>query len=520
MKEFKLPDPGEGLVEAEIVAWHVAEGDQVRVNDIVLEIETSKSIVELPIPWSGTVTKLLVEVGQTVPIGTPVVVIDDGVDDTAPDHDSGDDATSTSAADGDTPEPMLVGYGPKSDAGERRRTRRGRRDPGAEQASQALSDAYGQAEPSRRPDDVQEPHPVVAQPQGDPLPSPGEPVTGAELVLAGSPDLTLAKPPVRKLAKSLGVDLAQVRGTGPQGSITRADVEAAAAMADLASRARITGPGTEANYGSGSANEQDEPAAGWQPGPGQGSSFVSDPPHGRYQTNGERRVPIKGVRKVTAEAMVRSTNTHVHVTEWTTIDVTATMDMVERLRNRREFANLRVSPLLVYAKAVCLAMANNPDINTSWDEENQEIVYHGELNLGIAAATPRGLMVPNIKGAQRMSTLDLCRAINSLVQVSKEGRLQPADYHGGTFTITNVGVFGVESGTPIINGNESAILCMGSIERRPWVVGEGAEERLEPRWVTTISISFDHRLIDGEQGSRFLREVADLLAEPELALLY
>ena len=223
---------------------------------------------------------------------------------------------------------------------------------------------------------------------------------------------------------------------------------------------------------------------------------------------------------VAAEAMVRSTNTHVHVTEWTTIDVTATMDMVERLRNRREFANLRVSPLLVYAKAVCLAMANNPDINTSWDEENQEIVYHGELNLGIAAATPRGLMVPNIKGAQRMSTLDLCRAINSLVQVSKEGRLQPADYHGGTFTITNVGVFGVESGTPIINGNESAILCMGSIERRPWVVGEGAEERLEPRWVTTISISFDHRLIDGEQGSRFLREVADLLAEPELALLY
>ncbi|MGA4670515.1 dihydrolipoamide acetyltransferase family protein [Propionibacteriaceae bacterium Y1923] len=490
-----MPDPGEGLVEAEIVAWHVQEGDEVKVNDIVLEIETSKSIVELPIPWSGRVDQILVPVGQVVAIGTPVIVIDDA----GPGADPGPEA--------EAPEPMLVGYGPKATSGRRRRGAR----PGCAaaddtpSAAQALANSFVQNEPSRRPDDIAEPHPVVAQATGDPLPPPGEPVRSHELVLAGGVDSIKAKPPVRKLARMLGVDLSEVSGTGPHGSITRADVEAAAAMASLASQARVTGPGTEPNFG---------------PADHDTSSFVSDPPHGRYQTAGERRIPIRGVRKVTAEAMVNSVNTHVHVTEWVTIDVTATMNMVERLRSRREFANLRVSPLLIYAKAVCLAMANNPDINASWDEENYEIVQHGELNLGIAAATPRGLMVPNIKSAQRMSMLDLCRAVNSLVQVAKEGKLQPADYHGGTFTITNVGVFGIESGTPVINGNESAILAMGAIERKPWVVGEGVEERIEPRWVTTVSISFDHRLIDGEQGSRFLREVASLLEDPELAMLY
>ncbi|MCT1458156.1 2-oxo acid dehydrogenase subunit E2 [Aestuariimicrobium sp. p3-SID1156] len=470
MKEFLLPDPGEGLVEAEIVAWHVAEGDHVKVNDVVLEVETSKSIVELPIPWTGTVARILVAAGQTVPVGTPIVVIDDGAQ---PEQED------------DKPEPLLVGYGaaPSSGRHRRSRARSSTKGNGAANAHQAVADAYGQSAPSRRPDDVHEPHRVQAEPHGDPLPTPGDPARGTDLVLSGVPDPTLAKPPVRKLAKQLGVDLDTVVGTGPQGSITRADVEAAAALAALGAM--------------GSAPRVEE-----------------------RSSTGERRIPIKGVRKVTAEAMIASTSTHVHVTEWVTIDITATMEMVERLRARREFANLRVSPLLLYAKACCLAMANTPEINASWDEDNQEIVLHGDVNLGIAAATPRGLMVPNIKGAQQMNLLELCRAINALVQVSKEGKLQPADYGGGTFTITNVGVFGVESGTPIINGNESAILCMGSIDRKPWVVGEGADERVEPRWVTTISISFDHRLIDGEQGSRFLREVADLLQDPELAMLY
>ncbi len=231
-------------------------------------------------------------------------------------------------------------------------------------------------------------------------------------------------------------------------------------------------------------------------------------------------MPIKGVRKVTAENMVRSVSTKVHVTEWITIDVTGTMEFVETLKNRREFTGLRVSPLLVYAKAICLALGRNPDLNTSWDEDTQEIVYHRDVNLGIAAATPRGLMVPNIKGAQHLSLLQLCQAVNQLVQVSREGKLQPGDYAHGTFTITNVGVFGIDAGTPIINGDESAIFCMGSIDRRPWVVGDGPDERVEPRWVTTLAIAFDHRIVDGEQGSRFLHDVASILAEPALALLY
>ena len=234
----------------------------------------------------------------------------------------------------------------------------------------------------------------------------------------------------------------------------------------------------------------------------------------------EVRTPIKGVRKVTAQAMVASAFTAPHVTEWVQVDVTATMELVARLRSDKEFRDVKVTPLTILAKAICLAVRRNPGVNATWDEAAQEIVYKHYVNLGIAAATPRGLMVPNIKGAQRLSLLQLCQAVNQLVQVSREGKLQPGDYSNGTFTITNVGVFGIDAGTPIINGDESAIFCMGSIERRPWVVGTGAEERIEPRWVTTLAVAFDHRIIDGEQGSRFLHDVASILREPAVALLF
>ncbi|CAI9402598.1 MULTISPECIES: dihydrolipoamide acetyltransferase family protein [Aestuariimicrobium] len=521
MKQFKLPDPGEGLVEAEIITWHVKVGDQVKINDILLEIETSKSLVELPSPYAGTVTALLVEEGQTVEVGTPIITIDDGVDDApapapaapgrpttqdAVTQDSGDqDSVAGDVQDDAAPGPMLVGYGPKGDSGQRRR----RRASSAEEpsAGQQLADSYRQAVPSRRADDVTPPHTITAEAHGDPLPEPGEAPHGTDMVLVGVDGPILAKPPVRKYAKTLGVDLSTVTGTGPGGVITRGDVEAAAALQQLWQQ------------------EAQRPRNSWVGEPGE--PHVQDPQtssthggSGPRLRGGEKRVPFKGVRKVTAEAVAESIVNHVHVTEWITVDVTATMQMVERLRSRRDFAHLRVSPLLVYAKAVCLAMANTPIINSSYDAETNEIVLHDDVNLGIAAATPRGLMVPNIKGASRMSLLELCESINSLVQVAKEGRLQPADYSGGTFTITNVGVFGIDSGTPIINRDESAILCMGSIERRPWVVGSGADERIEPRWVTTVSITFDHKLIDGEQGSRFLAEVAGILNDPQLALLY
>ena len=507
-RQFLLPDPGEGLLEAEIVAGRVAVGDVIAVNDVLVEIETAKSLVELPSPFAGTVTGLLVAEGTTVEVGTPVVEIDDGVE-------------------AEEPVPNLVGYG-ASDATPGRRRRRGREAPERSDAADALSAAYDQHEPGRRADEISPATTVVAESTGDPLPTPGEAPAESQLVLYSDSADARAKPPVRKYAKDLGVDLSTVVGTGPDGTVTRRDVEAAAAFRYLDEQPR-QGRILNDHASFQAPRESGAPPAGATFGsaPFGGSGFGGgfgpteglggfDPLQGRA----ERRVPIKGVRKVTAENMVRSVRNHVHVTEWVTVDVTGTMEFVESLKSRREFAGLRVSPLLVYAKAICLALGRNPDLNTSWDEERQEIVYHGDVNLGIAAATPRGLMVPNIKGAQRLNLLQLCQAINQLVQVSREGRLQPADYAGGTFTVTNVGVFGIDAGTPIINGDESAIFCMGAIQRRPWVVGEGAEERVVPRSVTTLAVAFDHRIIDGEQGSSFLHDVASILAEPALALLF
>ena len=522
--QFLLPDPGEGLVEAELVAWRVSVGDTVEVNDVLVEIETSKSLVELPSPWSGTVTALLVEEGTTVDIGSPIIEIDDGKDDDD-EGGGGEDQASEPA------EPNLVGYGASDGVRSRRRARRRAGD--HTDITRAVSESYEPHEPGRRADEVHPAGTVTAQAVGDPLPKPGKAPTESALVLASDPDAVRAKPPVRKYAKDLGVDLGKVAGTGPDGTITRADVEAAAAfqrIQDQPAQGRIVNDQAsfQADQGAASAGQASGygasaydagpafGAGGGFQGPGFGSGPGFDPQRGRE----ERRVPIKGVRKITADNVSQSVKTHVHVTEWITVDVSATMEFVETLKNRREFTGLRISPLLIYAKAVCLALERNPDLNTSWDEESQEIVYHGAVNLGIAAATPRGLMVPNIKGAERLSLLQLCQAINQLVVVSREGRLQPADYSDGTFTITNVGVFGVDSGTPIINGNESAIFCMGAIERRPWVVTNNGVEEVVPRWVTTMSITFDHRIIDGEPGSRFLHDVAEILAEPALALLF
>lgn len=490
IQQYLLPDPGEGLEEAEIVAWRVAEGDKIAVNDVIVEVETSKSIVELPSPYAGVVKRLLVAEGTMVDVGSPIVEIDDLAADPAA------EAAPTA------PEPEegganLVGYGPKSTASRRRRAPKQQEDP------IPLGSVFGENVPSRRADEVIVPGQVVSEPVGDPLPEPGQPPVESTLVLASGPNPDLAKPPVRKYAKDLDVDISKVTGTGPNGTITRADVEAAAAFQHLTTQGRVIND--SATFGAGSS----EPS-----GPPRGASA------GAGAAAGEYRVPIKGVRKVTADNMKRSVTTHVHVTEWTQVDVTATMEFVEMLKGRREFAGLRISPLLVYAKAICLALQRNPDLNTSWDEANQEIVYYENVNLGIAAATPRGLMVPNIKGAQKLGLLQLSQAINQLVQTSREGKLQPADYANGTFTVTNVGVFGIDAGTPIINGNESAILCMGSIERRPWVVTRNGEEHIEPRWVTTLAVSFDHRHIDGEQGSSFLHDVAEILNQPSLALLF
>ena len=221
-----------------------------------------------------------------------------------------------------------------------------------------------------------------------------------------------------------------------------------------------------------------------------------------------------------AQAMVGSAFTAPHVTEWITVDVTRTMEFVDRLKARREFRDVKVSPLLVLSRAVMLAMKRTPEINSFWDEAAQEVVYKHYVNLGIAAATPRGLVVPNVKDAQDLSLLELAGALNQLTATAREGKTQPAEMSGGTFTITNVGVFGVDAGTPIINPGESAILCFGAVRKQPWVVSNGGEDELAIRQITTLALSFDHRHIDGEKGSRFLADVAGILEDPASALLF
>jgi 2-oxoisovalerate dehydrogenase E2 component (dihydrolipoyl transacylase) len=466
---FRLPDPGEGLVEADIVTWRVAVGDQVKINDILVEVETSKSLVELPTPYAGTVTELLVNEGDTVDVGTPIISIEDGVDEAS---------SADSNGGGEAQMPNLVGYGPRTTSA-KRRPRRGGGD-GPVEAHDQVADTFSTRAPVSRRADDREPLPAEQDaPTGAPLPGPGK-TAPAPTPSGGA---VLAKPPVRKLAKDLGVDLGSLVGSGPGGVITRDDVTAASKQAE---------PAEEIGTARVEARVQRE----------------------------DVRIPIKGVRKSTADAMVRSAFTAPHVSVFLDCDVTATMRLVERLKARRELTDLRISPLLIAAKAVCLALGRTPELNSFWDEPAQQIVLKSSINLGIATATPRGLIVPNIKGAESLSLAELAAALTEIVATAREGKTQPADMAGGTFTITNIGVFGVDAGSPIPNPGESGILCIGQIARRPWVVGDGADERIEPRWVTTLSVSFDHRLADGAQGSTFLAEVAAILSDPALALLF
>jgi 2-oxoisovalerate dehydrogenase E2 component (dihydrolipoyl transacylase) len=469
LQTFRLPDPGEGLVEADVVTWRVAVGDEVKINDILVEVETSKSLVELPSPYAGTVTELLVNEGDTVDVGTPIISIDDGVIEAASPEAGGNGEESKV--------PNLVGYGPRAGTA-KRRPRRGAGD-GPVEAHDQVADTFSVHAPvSRRADDREPLQPEPAGPAGAPLPGPGE----AAPAPTPSGGAVLAKPPVRKLAKDLGVDLATLTGSGPGGVITRDDVSAAASTP---------------------AEPVEAPPQAPRPAPRE-----------------DVHIPIKGVRKSMADAMVRSAFTAPHVSVWLDCDVTATMELVERLKARREFADLRVSPLLIIAKAVCLALGRTPELNSFWDEQAQEIVVKSSINLGIATATSRGLLVPNVKGAESLRLIELADALQQIVTIAREGKTQPADMAGGSFSITNIGVFAVDAGTPILNPGESGILCVGQIARRPWVIGEGADERIEPRWVTTLSVSFDHRLADGAQGSTFLADVAAILNDPALGLLY
>ena len=483
MSEYKLPDVGEGLTEAEIVSWKVKVGDEIKINDVVVEIETAKSLVELPSPYAGTVEALLVPEGETVPVGTPIIRIGSGAaaEPGSSTPDLGEIDLSNPAASGGGEGESLVGRN-KAERGPTRRARR-RTIPeaaGVHAAKADVHDVFNAGAPHQH-DEVM--HLVEAVTSDIP-----EDASGPESppVVEPTEARALAKPPVRKLAKDLGVDLATLTPSGPGNTITRADVEGAVGM--------------PAQY---AGNPRDVAAA-------------AEP--GRLE---EWREPIKGVRKMMGQAMVQSAFSAPHVTEWITVDVTRTMEFVQRLKARREFADVKVSPLLVLAYACMRAIRRTPVINSRWDEQAQEIVFKRSVNLGIAAATPRGLVVPNIKQADSLSLLELAGALGDLTGVAREGRTQPADMSGGTFTITNVGVFGVDAGTPIINPGESAILAFGATNRRPWVVaGSDGRESLEIRDVCTLALSFDHRHVDGESGSRFLADVAAIMEDPATAILF
>ncbi|MFI7385183.1 dihydrolipoamide acetyltransferase family protein [Streptomyces sp. NPDC049813] len=487
-REFKMPDVGEGLTEAEILKWYVQPGDTVEDGQVVCEVETAKAAVELPIPFDGVVKELRFPEGTTVDVGQVIIAVEVAGDAPEPAAPAVPEPAEESAAP-QARQPVLVGYG-VAESSTKRRARKGA--PAANGVAPAANGSAAQVAGA----------PVAPAAQGTAAPAAngaaapaadGAAVPGAHGVAAAvGAQRPLAKPPVRKLAKDLGVDLAAVIPSSPDGIITREDVHAAVAPAP------------------------EVPAQ--TPAPAQTSAQVIAPvpaaPAESYDGVRETRVPVKGVRKATAQAMIGSAFTAPHVTEFVTIDVTRTMKLVEELRADKDMAGLRVNPLLLIAKALLVAIKRNPEVNAAWDEGQDgkaEIVQKHYVNLGIAAATPRGLIVPNIKDAHAKTLPELASALGELVATAREGRTSPGAMQGGTVTITNVGVFGVDTGTPILNPGESAILAVGAIKLQPWV----HKGKVKPRQVMTLALSFDHRLVDGELGSKVLADVAAVLERPK-----
>lgn len=461
VSKFYLPDVGEGLTEAEIVSWKVKPGDSVAINDVLVEIETAKSLVELPSPYEGQVGELLAQEGETVEVGTAIITISTAGHSmlTSPTPTLAQAAmanevfvTDDSEIDGavdvkdEGSGSVLVGYGVGGHAPTRRR-RGGNAPAPTPQVVPAAVTPVPQAVAAlvaKRPASL--------------------PVTQAVPVIA--------KPPIRKLAKDLDVNLAEVEATGLAGEITRDDVIRHASQASVFRN-------------------------------------IQTP---EWPEEREERIPVKGVRKAIATAMVQSAFTAPHVSVFVDVDATRTMEFVKRLKNSPDFAGVKVSPLLILAKAIIWAVRRNPTVNSTWTDK--EIIVHRYVNLGVAAATPRGLIVPNVKDAQEMSLLELAQSLEQLTLNARDGKTSPADMAGGTITVTNIGVFGMDTGTPILNPGEVGILALGTIKQKPWVV----DGEVRPRFVTTLGASFDHRVVDGDVASRFLADVASVVEEPALLL--
>jgi pyruvate dehydrogenase E2 component (dihydrolipoamide acetyltransferase) len=477
VSRFTLPDVGEGLTEAEIVEWKVAPGDTISINQVLVEIETAKSLVELPSPYIGVVGEILVEPGTTVDVGTVIITIlsEAGTAEpaTAPAAPAADDLTDAAQDAGGTisQEPaeespaVLVGRGAAASMPTRRR----------HVVPPAAHEALAPTAPPQSGPAASGPRSSTASTGPTRSTPPARPVAPAPAVkptIAQPARPVITKPPIRKLAKDLGVDLSQVEATGRFGDVTREDVLREATQASVFRN-------------------------------------IQTP---EWPTDREEHIPVKGVRKVIAQTMVKSAFTAPHVSLFVDVDATRTMEFVKRLKVSTDFAGVKVSPLLIMAKAMIWAVRRNPTVNSVFTDE--EIVIKHYVNLGIAAATPRGLIVPNIKEAQDMSLLELARALEKLTITARDGKTSPAEMSGGTITITNIGVFGMDTGTPILNAGEAGIVALGTIKQKPWVV----DGEVRPRFVTTIGASFDHRVVDGDVASRFLADVASIIEEPALLL--
>ncbi|MFC8599021.1 dihydrolipoamide acetyltransferase family protein [Isoptericola sp. NPDC057191] len=467
-REFRLPDLGEGLTESEVVEWRVAVGDAVELNQVIAEVETAKALVELPSPCAGVVRALHAEEGETVEVGEPLITFDLADGAPAPELSEPRDAQPVPGSD-------------NSRAPEVSAPRDGMAAPGSDSSGDAPEPnlvGYG-ARPERtgrparrRRRDVPTDRAAApaAAPAGSAAPDRGE-----------RPRST---PVVRALARQRGIDLTTVVGSGPHGRITRDDVEAATGST------------------SGSAS---------------GSASTSAPAPAPRPTTGETRTPVRGVRKHTAAAMVASAAAP-QASVFLTVDVTASMELLARLKTHPMAGRQRITVLALVARAVCALLPAHPSLTSRWVDlpgGEAEIVRPAHVNLGIAVATDRGLVVPHVPAADTLSLPALATALTDLTATARAGRTTPERLVHGTLTITNIGVFGVDSGTPILNPGEPAILGLGQVARRPWE----HDGEIALRQVTTLSLTFDHRVVDGEQGARFLAELGAVLADPGLALL-
>jgi len=421
---FRLPDLGEGLTEAEILEWKVAVGDTVTVDQLVVEVETAKAAVDVPVPFAGTVAELFAPAGSTIAVGSPLIAVDDG--------SPASDSTGSAAADRYREEEqagsgnVLIGYGTGHGPGGGRRRR------GTRKQAEAV--------------------PPVAVPD----------VTAAPLVIS---------PLVRKLAKEHGIDVATVTATGPGGVVLRRDVEAVIARSTATTTAH---------------------------------------PAPRASEAGEVRIPLRGLRKVVADKLVRSRTEIPDATTWVDVDATKLMEAKRVLGA----AGRPVSLLALLARITVAGLVKYPELNASVDLDAGEIVRHAGIGIGFAAQTDRGLVVPVVRGAESMSAMRLGAELARLTEAARQGKLGPEDLTGGTFTLNNYGVFGVDGSTPIINHPEAALLGVGRIVDKPWVV-DGA---LAVRKVTQLSLTFDHRVCDGGAAGGFLRYVADCVEHPEILL--